>query len=129
MIDKLAITLDVDPMSQDQLLEIDKFIESVKSNPELFIENQRGSKNNHYGYKHTKETKRILSEKAKNRPKVYGRLHSEETRKKISQSRKGIKPNRDYSNPWNKGKKHSPETIEKMRLAKLGKKNVKTSER
>ena len=129
MIDKFAIALNIDPLSQDELMEIDSFIEIVKSNPELFIENQRGCKNNHYGHKHTEETKRILSEKAKNRPKVFGRFHSEETRKKISQSRKGIKSNRDYSNPWNKGKKHTPETIEKMRLAKLGKKNVQTTER
>lgn len=130
MSDTLANVLQISPLSSEKLLEIDAFIKNVKFNPELFSENQTGSNNNHYGCKHTDETKRIISEKAKNRPKIYGRKLSDETKRKISASKTGIKSNRDYSNPWNKGKKHSPQTIEKMRLAKLGKKkNVTPSER
>jgi hypothetical protein len=40
---------------------------------------------------------------------------SDETRKKMSEAKKGVKP-------WNVGKQHSPESIQKMRQAKLGKK-------
>ena len=47
---------------------------------------------------------------------------SEETRKKMSAAKKG-KPS------WNKGRKHSPESIEKMRLAKLGKKHSEATKK
>jgi hypothetical protein len=49
---------------------------------------------------------------------MLGRHHSEETKKKISMSNKGYEP-------WNKGKKnpYSQETLQKIRITKLGDKN------
>lgn len=54
----------------------------------------------------------------------YGRTnHSEETKEKISESKRG-KKKKPNSYTW----KHKPESIEKMRNAKLGKKTVPCSE-
>lgn len=108
MRDFLAEELDIEPLSEKQLIAMDQYIDKVKLNRHLYNENQTGINNNHYGHKHSEETKKLLSEKAKNRPKIFGRKHTQETKDKISNSKKGIKPNRDYSNPWNKGLKLGP---------------------
>lgn len=85
-----------------------------------------------YGKNHSEETKekmssslkgnknclgRILSEESKQkiREKHLGKIVSEETRKKISQNHQDIS---GKNNPMY-GKKHSPETIEKMRQKAL----------
>ncbi len=60
-----------------------------------------------WGFKHTPETRKILSEKAKLRPKRPYIPHSAETRKKISEK--------------NKGKKQSPESRAKMCISRVGK--------
>lgn len=83
------------------------------------------STNSKYGYnkanggssngKHTEETKKIISEKAKKRLEnpinnpMYGKRHSEETRKKISNK--------------NIGKNISIETRQKLSVANVGKNN------
>jgi group I intron endonuclease len=83
-----------------------------------------------YGKKHSEETKKKMSASSKGRPKSWliGRNISEETRKKLRQinlgrtlseeTRKKISENHhDISGKNNPmyGKKHSPETIEKLK--------------
>ncbi|MDB5422510.1 MAG: laglidadg endonuclease [Brevundimonas sp.] len=62
------------------------------------------------GFKHSEETKKIISELVK------GRKHSEETKEKLSTMHKG------ELNPFN-GKSHKPETIAQMKACKIGEKN------
>ena len=84
-----------------------------------------------------------LSRKGVNHP-MYGKHHSEESRRKMSESSKGqIAWNKGLKGvmpePWNKGrklpqstginhplygKKHKPESIEKMRKSHKGKRNI-----
>lgn len=71
------------------------------------------------GRKPSDETRKKMSEAAKNRPSpMAGRKHSEETKQKISASRIGKCAGDD--NPFF-GKTHSPESLEKMRIAATGK--------
>jgi 5-methylcytosine-specific restriction endonuclease McrA len=67
------------------------------------------------GKKHTNETKRKISLKAKlrigDKNPFYGKKHSEEARKKMSENNKRF---------W-KGKHRSKETIEQMRKGQIGK--------
>ena len=63
------------------------------------------------GKKLSEETRRKLSEAHKGNKVMLGRKLSEETRKKMSESQKGAK-NHFY------GKKHTPETIEKIKAAR-----------
>ena len=88
-----------------------------------------------YGKTHTEETKQKMSESLKGNQNCLGRVLSEETKKKISTSRKGktlsnstkkkISENHHNVSGENNpmyGKKHSPETIEKMRQKALERK-------
>lgn len=101
-----------------------------------------GEKNPMYGKKHTEDVKKRLSEansgktmptETKNKIKksmknkhsmennpFYGKTHSEESKKKISEaSLKTIQKLKDSGKDhWNKGKKHSNETLEKLREQK-----------
>jgi hypothetical protein len=52
----------------------------------------------------------------------YGKKHSEETKLKMREAAKNRLPNR-------KGKKATPETLEKMRLARLGSKHTEEAKR
>lgn len=81
------------------------------------------------GRKHTEETKRILSELMKENPPVWlfgqvpwnkGVKMSEEHKDKLSKSQKGRSVwNKGISSPSPmQGKKHSPETIEKLKAIK-----------
>ena len=63
------------------------------------------------GKKLSEETRRKLSEAHKGNKVMLGRKLSEETRKKMSEAQKGEK-NHFY------GKKHTPETIEKIKAAR-----------
>lgn len=70
-----------------------------------------GDKNPFYGKKHTEETKNIMSEKALNREV------SENTKNKIKQNHKnGMYDHIDRGNNF-RGKSHSIETLEKMKIA------------
>lgn len=88
-----------------------------------------------YGKTHTEETKQKMSESLKGNQNCLGRVLSEETKKKISTSHKGktlsnstkkkISENHHNVSGENNpmyGKKHSPETIEKMRQKALERK-------
>lgn len=70
-----------------------------------------GENNHMFGKTHSTETLALMceSKKAENHP-MYGKSHSSETLLKISEAMKGK----------NLGKLHSPETKEKMSLAKKG---------
>jgi len=70
------------------------------------------------GMKHSEETKRILSMKAKKR------IMTEETKNKISKSLKNVIHNKDWNNKVSKsltGRKHTEEHRKNNSLAKLGK--------
>ena len=68
------------------------------------------------GYRHTIITRRIISEKLKGRPSWWnGKTHRSESRLKMSQSARG--------------RKQSPETIEKRRQAILGQKRSEETRR
>lgn len=85
-----------------------------------------------YGKKHTNETRKKMSESSKGNQNCLGRVLSEETKFKISESNKGKKHTDETrkkisenhhnvsgeKNPMY-GKKHSPETIEKIRQKAL----------
>jgi len=88
-----------------------------------------------YGKTHTEETKQKMSESLKGNQNCLGRVLSEETKSKISSSHKGkklsdstknkIKENHHNVSGENNpmyGKKHSPETIEKIRQKALARK-------
>jgi group I intron endonuclease len=85
-----------------------------------------------YGKKHTEETKKKMSDSSKGNKNCLGRVLSDETKLKISESNKGkvlsdlvrkkISENHhDVSGEKNPmyGRKHSPETIEKIRQKAL----------
>jgi len=79
-----------------------------------------------YGRHHTDETKKKLSNAhlgVKNHN--YGKPRSEDTRKKISESNKRSMTDerRKFISRYRSGSKASSETIEKMRLASLGRKH------
>jgi len=88
-----------------------------------------------YGKNHTEKTKQKMSESLKGNQNCLGRVLSEETKSKISLSHKGktlsdltknkIKENHHNVSGENNpmyGKKHSPETIEKIRQKALARK-------
>lgn len=86
------------------------------------------------GYKHTKETKELLSKLAKGNTRCKGKHHSEETKEKLRKAREGYK----FSEEWCKkisekvkgegnpmfGKKQSKETRKKISLANKGNKHT-----
>jgi hypothetical protein len=71
-----------------------------------------------FGYKLSEETKKKMSESAKNWYKDNKRIHTEETRKKMSESHKGKRVGKDNpmfgKSSWNKGKKMSAESRKKL---------------
>lgn len=68
----------------------------------ILSERIKGEKNGMYGKTHSKEYKKYLSENMKgDKNPFYGRTHSEESKNKISMA--------------NKGRKLSPETIDKLK--------------
>jgi group I intron endonuclease len=88
-----------------------------------------------YGKKHTKETRQKMSESLKGNQNCLGRVLSEETKSKISSSHKGKtlsnetkkKISENHHNVFGEnnpmyGRKHSPETIEKIRQKALERK-------
>lgn len=82
-----------------------------------------GEKHGMFGKKHTAESlaKMVASQNKRdhtNHP-MRGKRHTEESKAKMSQSLKGTKIGKD--NPFY-GKTHSPEVLEKMRLAHIGRK-------
>lgn len=98
-----------------------------------------------FGYKHTEETRKKMSEarkgkhlteehkrklseskKGENNPS-YGKHPTEETRKKMSEARMGNK-NCVGRIPWNKGKKRSEETKQKISKALKGRPGKRPSE-
>lgn len=93
--------------SEESRLKMSKSQTGKKQSKET-IEKKRnnalGTKNPFYGKKHSEKTKKIISEKGKNR------IISEETRLKMSQSQIGK----------HKGKKHSKETKEKLSKSHIG---------
>jgi group I intron endonuclease len=89
-----------------------------------------------YGKKHTEETKKKMSDSLRGNQNCLGRILSEDTKSKISSSHKGkilseSTKNKISENHHNVsgeknpmyGKKHSPETIEKMRQKALARKS------
>ena len=79
---------------------------------------QKGEKNGMFGKTHTEEVKKRLSEASKGRPSILKGTHlSEETKKKLSEARKGRFTGKD--NPFY-GKKHSQETIDKIKKISKG---------
>lgn len=57
-------------------------------------------------------SKATIEKRAK---KLIGRVHSAETKQKISAANSGQENGMHGKSPWNKGKTHKPESIEKMR--------------
>ena len=110
--------------------------------------NQKENNNNFYGKKHTKETKKLMSNIKNKNPVKYwkGKHLSEETKRKLSEGRIGIKysnrkkcseednkkmglkrrgirmsPKTEFKKgniPWTKGKKHSEDTKFKIKTAR-----------
>jgi hypothetical protein len=122
MKDKIHKALNITPLQNEQwenIIETFREILKVKGRG-----SQKGKLNSHYGKKHSEETKKILSEKAKSRKThgFQGKTHSEETRELISEKVKGRVSPMLGKEPWNKGSKMPDGFGEKIRQKKLGKK-------
>ena len=110
----------------------DEYREQCSSRTKKLHENKKVGM---YGKKHTDETRKKMSESSKGNRNCLGRVLSEETKFKISESNRGKKHTDDArkkisenhhnvsgeKNPMY-GKKHSPETIEKIRQKALSRK-------
>lgn len=84
-------------------------------------ETREKMRKSHLGVKHTKKRNEKISEVAKQKgfgKWMKGKKHSKNTKLKMSLAKKG-KPFSGKICDWN-GKKHKPESIEKMRMAKIG---------
>lgn len=75
------------------LKRIGKKLKLTPEQRKKWSEMRKGENNSFYGKKHSKETLRILSEKASKRTReknsFYGKKHTEETKKKIAEKLKG----------------------------------------
>ena len=132
--------------SEEELDQIASQVEEAKTNvrelgyPETAREKNRlaslGANNGFYGKKHTKELKKLLSEKSKLRWKehpewrkihseiskkqvgekngFYGRHHTQELKDRMSKLKKGISKNAGKENPFY-GKKHSEDTRKRLK--------------
>ena len=76
------------------------FTEEHKNNISKNHHDVSGSKNPMYGHRHTEESKRMMSEKQRNR--VHQRM-SEETKRKLSEKRKGSANPCYGKHPYNNG--------------------------
>lgn len=87
-----------------------KMINGIRNSEKIkeFKINMRGSGNHFYGKSHTDETKKTLSEKAKQRTgeeaPMFGRHHSELTKHKIREKKRGIGFSK-YKGVWRCGNK------------------------
>lgn len=98
----------------------DFYILFYKSNNPEFGYNIRKNATNNLGIKYSEESKKKMSESMKGIPKT------EEAKKNLSEAKKGIPLSEEHRIKLinsRKGRKHTPETLEKMRLANLGEKN------
>ena len=87
-------------------------------------ESSLGEKNPFFGKTHSSETKKLLSEKRKNRP---GKKHTEETKEKIRRKLLGRKVSKETRLKLSiaaKKRKHTKESLEKLRQANLGENNA-----
>lgn len=95
--------------TQKRYIPSGRTYQEAKDKVKTVWSNRKGPLNPMYGRKHTQETKSKQSQAHKGKPK------SQEHRANLSKTLKG-------KEPWNKGKTHSAESREKIRLAKLKKK-------
>jgi hypothetical protein len=75
----------------------------------------------HRGRKRSEKTRKLLSERAKNRGKINRKPHTEEAKQKMSKSHSGKKLSEETRNKIgaaNKGKIFSEETKEKLKVAR-----------
>lgn len=88
-----------------------------------------GIRGAHKGHKHSKETKKKISESLKNNQNTKGRKHSEETKRKMSEAHKGLKHSEETkrkiseamkNNQNTKGFRHSDESKKKMSQSHKG---------
>ena len=123
MIDVIADSLGLPPLSEDILIYVNENVI-----PENEYNSQKGQLNSHYGRKHSEDSKKLMSEVAKNRNSkpMLGKTHSDETKNKIRQKAIGRTSARKGVSPWNKGVKTSDETKNKIRIANSG--NVRSEE-
>ena len=115
MYDVIHRALNLEPLTDSEYLALYADFPNILSN------NQKGSLNAHYGKTHTEETKKLLSELAKNRTSpMKGKKHSEETIVKLKMKAVGRVSPMKGKQAWNKNKSLSEETKNKISISKMG---------
>ena len=119
MYDVIHRALNLEPLTDSEYLALYADFPNILSN------NQKGSLNAHYGKTHTEETKKLLSELAKNRTSpMKGKKHSEETIVKLKMKAVGRVSPMKGKQAWNKNKSLSEETKNKISESSKKKKKI-----
>lgn len=100
--DTISISLQLSPLDESVIKEMDERIQDTLANG-WTTQRQDGKYNNNYGRRHTAETRKKISEKAKGNKKRLGKKHSDETKAKMRAAKLGKPSGAKGRTAWNKG--------------------------